>query len=536
MTKALFPICGWCKKIHIEASTWQTIEEYLSSIGFGEFTHGICPACSEKIFQKRIYLESYQRICKAISSSISLDEVLQLIVTNVVKVMDVKASLVRLMNMKTKTLDVVAHYGLSDAYINKGTIKFDKSIQDALDGKSVSVYDITEDHNSKYYNNAMAEGFRSILSIPLRFKDEVIGVLRMYTVEPLKYHDEDIKFVEAIAEQAAIAIVNARLFESIVEKQKEFLRLFQEVSKAVSATYDIENLFKMIVRKISEAMKVKAATIRLVDEKSGGLYLVASYGLSEEYLSKGPVDKEINIMEALNKRAVAIYDAATDERVIYRQEAERENIKSMLVVPIKVKEKIIGVLRLLTNYCREFTTTEINFTTALAEQCGIAIVNAQMFEKKYKEIEYLKTIREITSLIIKNPDFNATLPLIIMKLPAIMNTSAASLKVLNPETGSLVLVAASGLNQKFLLNEDIDAASLNELSISDVKSTKRFDKSAQGTVKTIMNVPLIVYNKTIGVMSFLTYKKRQFSREEIDFASSLADVVALGINNARMLR
>ncbi|MBF0473073.1 MAG: GAF domain-containing protein, partial [Nitrospirae bacterium] len=264
-------------------------------------------------------------------------------------------------------------------------------------------------------------------------------------------------------------------------------------------------------------------------------YLAASHGLSEKYLSRGPVDKEINIMEALNERPVAIYDASTDERVIYRQEAERENIKSMLVIPIKAQGKIIGVLRLLTNYFREFTTTEINFVTELAEQCGIAIHNAQMFEKKYKEVEYLKTIHEITSLIIKNPDFNTTLPLIVMKLPLIMNTSAAALRVLNPETGKLDLVAASGLNQKFLLNENInlDASALNNLSIFEVKSTKWLDKTVQDTVRSIMNMPLIVYNKTIGVMSFLTYKKRQFSSDEIDFASSLADVVAIGINNWR---
>lgn len=533
MNKTLFPICGWCKKIRIDGSSWQTIEEYLSSIGFGEFTHGICPPCSEKIFQKRIYLESYQNICKIISSSISLEEVLQLIVRNVVKVMDVKASLLRLMNMKSKTLDVVAHYGLSDAYINKGSVTFDKSIEDALEGKSVSVYDITEDHNSKYYNYAMAEGFRSILSIPLRFQNEVIGVLRMYTAMPMKYNDEDIKFVEAIAEQAAIAIVNARHFETTIEKQKEYLRLFQQVSKAVSSTWKVDKVFQMIVKEISEAMKVKAATIRLLNEKTGELYLAATYGLSDEYLAKGPVDKEINIMEALNEKAVAIYDATKDERVIYKEEAERENIKSMLVIPIKVKEKIIGVLRLLTSIHREFTISEINFATALAEQCGIAIQNAQMFEKKYKEIEYLKTIREITSLIIKNPDFNATLPLIIMKLPMVMNTSAVALKVLNPQTGKLDLIASSGLNQKFLISEEfeLDEGAINELFILDLPSSKMKGQGLRDC--SIMSVPLIIYDETIGVMRFLTYKKREFSIEEIAFVSSLADVVALGIDNAR---
>jgi len=89
---ALIPICAWCKKIRNERAAWEDIEVYFTREGLGEFTHSICPVCAEKIFSKRIYLESYQTVCKAISRSLALDEVLSVIVTNVVKVMNVKAS------------------------------------------------------------------------------------------------------------------------------------------------------------------------------------------------------------------------------------------------------------------------------------------------------------------------------------------------------------------------------------------------------------------------------------------------------------
>lgn len=389
--ESLVPICGWCKKIRKGDDHWYDIETYFTDEGFGVFTHGICPLCAEKIFEKKIYLESYQNICKAISSSVSVDEVLKLIVANVVKVMNVKASLLRLLNKKTQQLELAAYHGLSEKYANKGPVDYDASIDDALEGKSVSVYDITEHKDSRYYREAQEEGIRSILSIPMRFRDEVIGVLRMYTTEPVNYTDEDLKFISAIAEQAAIAIVNARDFEKAVSAEKEYLRVFKEVTKAVSSTLNVHEVLDMIVRKIPEVMNLKAATVRLLDSTGTKLKLAASYGLSEKYLNKGPVDAEKNIIEALKENPVAIYDVTTDSRIQYQKEAAEEGLKSMLTLPVVARGKVIGVLRLLTDKHRKFSQQEIDFVASLAGQCGMAIENATMYERLKKDYDNIMT-------------------------------------------------------------------------------------------------------------------------------------------------
>jgi PAS domain S-box-containing protein len=261
----LIPICGWCKKIRSDDDYWEQLETYLTNEGFGIFTHGMCPSCADKIFEKKVYLESYQDICKSISASISLDEVLQLIVKNVVKVMNVKASLLRLLNKETKQLEIASYYGLSDKYANKGPVGYDASIDDALAGKSVSVYDIAEQKDSKYYKEASEEGIRSILSIPMRSEKEVIGVLRMYTTEPVNYTDEDLQFISAIAEQGAIAIMNARRFETAVSNEKEYLRVFEEITKTVSSSLNVNEVLNMIVKKIPEVMGLKGSTLRLLN-------------------------------------------------------------------------------------------------------------------------------------------------------------------------------------------------------------------------------------------------------------------------------
>ena len=377
----LVPVCGWCKKIRKDTDEWEQIEAFLTREGFGDFTHTMCPVCAEKIFSKRIYLESYQNVCKAISTSLSLDEVLKLIVTNAVKVMNVKASLLRLLNKETNQLELAASHGLSGTYVNKGPVDYDASIDDALAGKPASVYDITADPRAKYRSEAEQEGIRSIISIPLRFTDEVIGVLRMYTAEPVEYSDEDLQFAAAIAEQAAIAIVNARHFERSVSREREYLNVFQEVTRAVSSTLDVGEVLQMIITKLPEVMNLKAATIRLLDDSGRKLQLVAAHGLSQRYLNRGPVDTEENVIEALNEKPVAIPDVSSDPRIKYQKEAAEEGIKSMLTLPIIARGRVIGVLRLLTGRPRQFSEDEISFTIALAEQCGIAIDNARMYER-----------------------------------------------------------------------------------------------------------------------------------------------------------
>lgn len=540
----LIPICGWCKKIRNDSDEWNQIETFLTGEGFGDFTHSMCPACAEKIFSKKIYLESYQGICKAISTSLSLDEVLKLIVTNVVKVMNVKASLLRLLNKESNQLELAAYHGLSRGYADKGPVDYDASIDDALAGKPVSVYDITADRDARYRKEAEKEGIRSILSIPLRFREEVIGVLRMYTAEPVSYSDEDLKFVAAIADQAAIAIMNARIFEKSVSREKKYLNVFQAVTDAVSSTLNVKEVLDLIVKKIPEILNLKGATIRLLDDTGKELKLVAAYGLSARYLNKGPVDTEENIREALRESPVAITDAATDPRIRYKKEAEEEGIRSMLTLPIIARGKVIGVLRLLTGHPRDFTQEEIDFAASLAKQCGTAIENARMFEKQYREVRYLQAIQEVSKVISSTLDSREVLDTIVRKIPEIMSTRAATIRLLDDAGKKLVLAAAYGLSEKYLNRGPIEAddnvaVALDgkPVAIFDATTDPRVayqDEAREEGIRSMLVIPIVVRQKIIGIMRLLTDTYRNFGQDEIDIAVALAEQGGIAIENARM--
>ena len=541
----LIPICGWCKKIRSDKNYWEQLETYLTNEGFGIFTHGMCPSCAEKIFEKKIYLESYQQICKSISASISLQEVLQLIVKNVVKVMNVKASLLRLLNRDTKQLELAAYYGLSEKYANKGPVAYDASIDDALAGKPVSVYDITEHEDSKYHREALDEGIRSILSIPLRLEKEVIGVLRMYTTEPVMYTEEDLKFITAIAEQAATAIVNARRFEKAVSREKEYLRVFEEITKTVSSSLHLKDVLDMIVKKIPQVMGLKGSSVRLMDKEKKQLELAAHYGLSEKYANKGPVSYDKSIDDALAGKTVSEYDVMENKDARYYKEAVEEGIMRILSIPMRFKNEIIGVLRLYSDKPVQYNDEDFRFMSAIAEQTAIAIVNAEYFEKEIsREKEYLKVFQEVTRTISSTLHVREVLDMIVRKLPEVLKLKAATIRLLDHTGKKLILVASHGLSEKYLNRGPVDTEenvikALNEkpVAIYDVTTDSmiRYQKeAAEEGIKSILTLPVVARGKVLGILRLLTGEPRAFSKQEIDFSASLAEQCGIAIENATM--
>jgi GAF domain-containing protein len=114
-------------------------------------------------------------------------------------------------------------------------------------------------------------------------------------------------------------------------------------------------------------------------KETGNLQLVASHGLSKKFLNKGPVSAEKSVTQAMKGETVVIDDVANDERIQYRDEAIEEGIASMLVVPIKVKDDVIGIMRLCSDIKREYTQDIILLVNALAQTGGLAIQNASMY-------------------------------------------------------------------------------------------------------------------------------------------------------------
>ncbi len=313
----------------------------------------------------------------SINSSRDVRKIFHILSADIGETFGMKGVSIRLFNPETRMMDLVASYGLSETFINKGPISADKSevVAEILRDQTVIIEDVTTDPRLQYPEESKAEGIVSVLGVPVKSRDQVIGELRLYSGVQRDFPENLVNLIIALAHQGGIAIENARL----VDRIRMNTEIFHDMAVSMNETLDVKKILHVLSADIAEIFDVKAVSIRLLDEDQKTLELVASYGLSETYLNKGPVYAEASISEALQKKVSAVLDASTDEGVQYRDEKRNEGIVSILSIPIHARDDVIGVMRLYSGVKREFTEDDIMLAVALAHQGGLAIQNASMY-------------------------------------------------------------------------------------------------------------------------------------------------------------
>jgi GAF domain-containing protein len=160
------------------------------------------------------YYRTLYNIAVAINSSLDPETVLESIARRTAETLEVRACSIMLLSPDRRELLHSACHGLSESYVRKGPLKVDKSMAETLAGRSVTILDAGTDARVQYREQAVREGISSMLSVPIRLRGEVIGLMRLYSSEPREFSDEEIGFVEAVANLGAIALENARRFEA----------------------------------------------------------------------------------------------------------------------------------------------------------------------------------------------------------------------------------------------------------------------------------------------------------------------------------
>ena len=161
------------------------------------------------------YLGTLHELAKIINSPLRADEVLHTIVRVAAQAIGAKGCSVMLLDDQKKFLIHTATYGLSDQYLKKGVLMADRILNETLKGKPIAVTDVSNDPRIQYPTEAVKEGIASMLSVPLRLRDELIGLIRIYCVEKQEFGSDTINLLTAIGELSAIAIEKAKMYDSL---------------------------------------------------------------------------------------------------------------------------------------------------------------------------------------------------------------------------------------------------------------------------------------------------------------------------------
>jgi len=183
--------------------------------------------------EKARRLETLSQVSETVTSNRLIEDVLQLIVTMTAQLMSSKICSIMLMDQDSGELRITATQSLSDAYRRKPPLKVGQSMSGRAvqEQRPVYVPDVTAEGGYFYRDLAKREGLHSLLSVPMLMKNNVIGVINVYTSTHHLFSEEETKTLQAIANQAAVAIEHTRLLEKSFEMQ-EALEVRKQVERA----------------------------------------------------------------------------------------------------------------------------------------------------------------------------------------------------------------------------------------------------------------------------------------------------------------
>jgi GAF domain-containing protein len=324
----------------------------------------------------RDFFKTICEVNRAFGSTLDQNALLELVVDKAVETMGGKAACLFLADPRKDVFVVMAQKGLSEDYLHTPPKEAKKLVSEIVKEGHLAIHDAGSDPRVTDHAAKKKEGIASMLVVPVMVRGKVVGVLTLYTDTPREFTPEEIEFQRALAEHGGMAIKTAQLFERINSNAK----LFLDLAASINSSLDIQHIMNIMTSSIKESFDMKGVSIRLFNKETGTLDLVASAGLSKEFLEKGPVYAGKSVTEVMRGETVVIRDVATDKRIQYPEETVKEGIAAILCVPIRSVEEVIGAMTLSTeDPDREFTKDLVTLANAVAHQGGLAIQNASRY-------------------------------------------------------------------------------------------------------------------------------------------------------------
>ncbi len=418
---------------------------------------------------------------------------------------------------------------------------------------------------------ALATAFRDVrswLSVPLALKDRVIGAMTLSKNEPAYYTERHARLAATVANQAAIAIENARLYEEAEHRTGELAALL-DVSQSVASTLELSPLVGQLLDRMRSLIEYDgAALLRL---EGNELHMVAGrrpgYDTGDDvgFLSI-PVERTGAMWDLVSRGLPAIVeDARSDEPLAgdYRNivgdalDTAFADIRAYLAVPLMLQGRITGVLS-LSHHTRGFFREEhARLARAVADQAAIGIENARLFEHAEERTNELGALLDVSHSVASTLELKPMVGMLLDRMQALIDYDGASVLTLEsdalrmldsrrPGYGSneadiaaltIPVQRTGSIWQLLRRNEPVsipDVTADDALAI-DYRSMIAYaiDTTFAG-VRSWLAVPLAVKERTIGTLTLSHKTPGHFKEEHLRLARAIADQAAVAIDNARL--
>lgn len=357
------------------------------------------PSLKEQLKEKDREIDILHAIAGVVSSTQGVDELLQKFCTMIVEQLNADSILIYLFDENREELILRASDKPRGDHVGTIKLKLGEGITGwvAEKRKIVAISrHASDDPRFKSFSSLQEDRYEAFMSVPITLKDELVGVMNIHHKKAHTHSPLEIRLAERIAEEIAGAIGNAQLHRHAQKKTRQIETLAKMSMTIAQGTY-LREILQLIVSMTAEMIGSKVCSLMLLDEKGRELKIEATQSLSDAYKSKPPVQVKLSVSgrAITEKRPIIVADVAADPQYTYPDIAKKENLRSLLVVPMMMKDKPIGVINCYTSDVHTFTGEEIQLLQAVSNQAAVAIEHTRALEKAIEAQEALETRKVI---------------------------------------------------------------------------------------------------------------------------------------------
>jgi PAS domain S-box-containing protein len=513
----------------------------------------LCEETDEKLNKRLRELATLEEIDHELSTSLDSTRILNLVLHRALEICNATSGMIGTLSSDGQWLNVHYRYGeRPEGAPAVGTTRW--SVQDGIvgrtlrSGKAALIPDVTADSNYRL----VLPSTRSEIVIPIKREERVIGVLNLESDRHAAFAEDDLHFLEHLADHAGIAIENARLFQAERQRVKT-LSAVNDISQEIRASLDLERTLRLVLARVKDLVGYHAAEICLWHEDEQIMVTWASDGDPRYTARAGDVyrlDEGFTGWIARHQQELLIPDIAAWQGVQPRILAGDASLRSYLGLPLKIGQTFIGTLELASDQINAYGEEDAELLQIIAGQAAVAIQSARLYEETQHRFEQTQLLLRVTETIGSSLELTDTVRHVAREMCRALEADMAGVYLADELGTRLQPVAGYHVPKERLEQyQALEIPISGHRFIEEARETRRavysldpgndprIDRETANVFpnQTTLFAPMIARDEFIGGVYLVWMKeKRGFNGDELQMANAIAWQAGTVVDNARL--